>query len=253
MERLPMKVIPQSYSFPFQSAEEFSHKFAALLFGKSHDEYLELKGRLTIEEIEFYKKSKAQFDDLTKETQQFAEKIRRTSATDEDYARQRERDAAIKSLKLDPGIAKYLSLEENISRECSLSLNIRNAYLTDYNPNGRRIKWVETTTWESPAPIRFRNLEKVLGADGAIIDNNKFDDMLYRGGHICGRTDGKDTWPLLMHAEKTKGFALFFIQYEPLTTYCSTDSELKKARELAKAKDNVIIVTDTYYETKRFY
>ncbi len=223
----------------------FIEHFAQLQFTRTYDQYRELQTKLTPEEIDLYKKAKKEFDELTGQTNQFTRKVTQNAATDEDYTTQRERDNAIKAIQLDSKVAQFLSLENDIVPECQRALMIRRTYITDFNPENRKIRFNEGN-YDSPAPEIFRNLKNILKADGATItesDAKEFDDRIYRGGNICGRTDGEDTYPILFHAERTTGFALFFIAYRPLVEYCSGDPELKTARELQRNGKNVIIVT----------
>ncbi len=230
------------------TVEEFLNIYGTIQFGKSFDDYNELKKKLTLEEIENYRKDKLEYDSLSKKTNIFTEKVKKNNANEDDYNQQRERDKKVKSLNLNPEINKFLSLEKDILPEFKLASEIREVYIKDYIPKDRSIKWIEGN-YNSPAPPIFRNLQNILKADGASIyerENNSFDDIIYCGGEICGRTDGQDTYPVLRHAKETDNFGLFFIAYRPLIEHCRGDQELRTAIELKQQNKKIIIITNGY-------
>ncbi|OGY48256.1 MAG: hypothetical protein A3D39_00125 [Candidatus Buchananbacteria bacterium RIFCSPHIGHO2_02_FULL_39_17] len=232
-----------------QNVEEFYDKYALLLYNQKYVEYRELKSEFSAEDIARYAQEKKRSDELLRKTQQFTQKVTRNEVTEQDYAQQKERDMTMKALSLDGRVEVYLNLEKEITTECQKAGILRGQYIWNYNPCGRKIKISYMDQSRSFLPHMFRNLATILEADGGIIIQNKkdeFDDWVYCGKEICGGTNGEDTYPLLMHAENTSGFSIFFIDFDPLTKHCKDDREILKAIELKNKERNVAVITDYY-------
>ncbi|OGI64931.1 hypothetical protein A2642_02400 [Candidatus Nomurabacteria bacterium RIFCSPHIGHO2_01_FULL_39_10] len=281
-----MKIQAQPHTFAFQTPQQFKEAYLQLYLGTEFEQYQQLNQSLTATDIATYQTQKETLEEYNKQKQAFIRKVQQNSATPQEYETQQQIDVAIKEITLDGKITKYFSIQEKISTPYHRAARVRNNYITQYNPKDRNIllihgengtpslfsdlanilradgglvtqsnyhaipllekpepTQIDTTQPESTPP----ELTKTIATKTDTQDNNAIDDIIYTAFEICGRNDGKETWPILRHAEKNDGFTLFFLSDAPLHAHCQNDPELKYAKELHKQHKKIFIMTDNYY------
>jgi len=251
-----MKITAQPHNFAFQTQEQFFEKYIPMVLGSQYPTYQELKTTLTPTEINLYEKDKKTLEELTKKKQEFIKKVSQTTAIEEDYIQQQQTDDAIKAISLDDRITQYFTFKEKISTPCHRASIVRSTYIQEYNPKERKILIVTGQA----APTIVEDIANILRADGGIVkergheieENETFQDMIYCSNEICGSNNGKETWPILYHAEKNDGHTLFFLNASPLSSHCQNDPELKFARELREKGKKILIIGFQYGRSMRF-
>ena len=234
-----------------KSIEEFSEAFTALLLGpEKYQQYISLRSSIGQEQTKSYQDRKSRLEEMHRRGAKLAGKISTYEACPDDFQAQRELQAEIEKVQLNPIqldkiVAEHLIILDKVNIESRIALSVREAY-RGYNPDGRTFCLIDGqpyTRGNSVHPAReFKYLSEIVQADGGKVDNlENAQDILFRSHEICDNDSNMASNPL-NNAQDDKGWGLIFVTIYPLQQHCSGDWELKKAWELQQRGKNIAVI-----------